>query len=111
MRAPISAGALYGYLCTRCDGECAEMVPDGVGDLGQMFRCAEGFGCRAGVECRDCGAIFPGGRTEARRAHWEPFSTSTQEALDRGPMVCAGCIRSLLDDLVEALRGSAGFRA
>ncbi|GAB3118447.1 hypothetical protein [Glaciibacter psychrotolerans] len=93
---------LDGYACTECHAEPERMVPAGFGERGQLFRCADGCGPR--IECKLCAATFEGDRTEARRAHWEPFSTSTQHDLDHGPMVCTDCIGHLLEGLLDAMR-------
>jgi hypothetical protein len=64
-------------------------------------------GRRAGdnhIECEECGVRFDGGRTEARRAQWEPVSSATQHALDHGPMVCPACVGLLLTAVLDALR-------
>lgn len=55
------------------------------------------------VTCMECTAQLPGTRAEARRLGWEPFSSSSQWALDEGPMVCSDCIGRLLDSVQTAL--------
>jgi hypothetical protein len=56
------------------------------------------------VECKDCRTRFEGGRSEARRARWEPWSTATQQSIDHGPMVCPTCVEQLLAGVIDALR-------
>jgi ribosomal protein L34E len=57
------------------------------------------------IHCKECGAQFDGDRRAARLARWEPFSTQTQKALDRGPMVCPDCVKRVLDELLTAMSG------
>lgn len=33
--------ALDGFACTRCGAEPVAMIPDGCGERGQLFRCAD----------------------------------------------------------------------
>jgi len=58
----------------------------------------------AAVRCCKCEASFAGTRSEARSAHWEPYSNRTQALLDSGPMVCPGCVIKAIDAALAAAR-------
>lgn len=58
------------------------------------------------IECQECGQVFAGDRTAARRAGWEPFSTATQAQLDNGPMVCPPCISAMLGVVLAGMHRS-----
>jgi len=58
------------------------------------------------IDCQECGEVFPGDRTAARRASWEPFSSATQAQLDSGPMMCPACISAGLTVVMAGMRRS-----
>lgn len=55
------------------------------------------------ITCKLCSAMFTGDRWAARQERWEPWSTATQELLDRGPLVCPTCVIHILDELLESM--------
>ncbi|WP_293785151.1 hypothetical protein [uncultured Aeromicrobium sp.] len=63
------------------------------------------------VVCCECSATFAGSRFDAQRiGRWEPYSHNTQRDVDHGPLVCAECIRRLLDELLSKLLAARAGR-
>lgn len=62
------------------------------------------------IVCCQCAALFPGTRSDARRAMWEPYSSRSQSALDEGPMVCATCIDTTLAKMLDVMKHADSSR-